>query len=99
MDDLKFGTGNKRGDFAPDAALQVAPILIWPPQSLRFLRWLPQYFLPWNALFMALALLIWLFLTPSKATLQVLDWRWIGLLWLRNSLIVFAVYGILELRL
>ena len=99
MDDLNFGTRNKRGDFTPDAALQVAPVLIWPPQPGNFLRWLPNYLLPWNLLFMAIALVLWLFLTPSKETLQGLDWRWIGFLLLRNSVIVFAIYGFLELRL
>lgn len=49
MDDLKFGTRNKRGDYAPGGPLEVAPVLVWPPRPLKFLAWLPGYFLPWNA--------------------------------------------------
>ena len=59
MDDLKFGTHNKRGDYTPAQPLQPAPIFVWPPQPMRFLAWLPHYFLPWNALFMVLGLLLW----------------------------------------
>ena len=99
MDDLKFGTRNKRGDYTPNTPLEVAPIVVWPPKPLKFLAWLPGYFFPWNLLFMATALVIWFYLTPSKQTMQTLDWHWIGFIWLRNSAIVFALYGFLELRL
>ena len=99
MDDLKFGTRNKRGDFAPKERLEIAPVLVWPPRPLQFLAWLPSYFLPWNVVFMALALVLWSWFTPSKATLQSFDWQWIGYLLLRNTLIVLVLYGLLELRL
>ena len=99
VDDLKFGTRNKRGDYTPGTPLEVAPIVVWPPKPRAFLAWLPGYFLPWNVLFMAAAVVIWLYLTPSKAAMQVLDWHWIGFLWLRNSAIVLGMYGLLELRL
>lgn len=99
MDDLKFGTRNKRGDYAPNAALEGAPILIWPPRPMKLLRWLPQYFLPWNAVFFGVALVIMTWLTPSKQAMQTLDWHWIGFIWARNSLFVFVIYGLLELRL
>ena len=99
MDDLKFGTRNKRGDYAPGTPLEVAPLVIWPPQPLKFLRWLPNYFLPWNLLFLGLAAVIWFFLTPSQETLQSLDWRWILFILIRNAAMVFLLYGALELRL
>jgi len=99
MDDLKFGTRNKRGDYSPNAALQGAPLLRWPFQPLKVIRWLPQYFLPWNALFFALGTALWFWVTPPRETLSTLDWRWMALLLLRNALIVFVVFGALELRL
>ena len=99
MDDLKFGTRNKRGDYAPGTPLEVAPLVIWPPQPLKFLRWLPNYFLPWNLAFLGLAAVIWFFLTPSQETLQSLDWRWIAFILVRNAAMVFLLYGALELRL
>ena len=99
MDDLKFGTRNKRGDYSPSAPLDSAPIFVWPPRPLAFLRWLPSYFLPWNLLFFVLGAVMWFFLTPSFETLQTLDWRWIVYIWLRNSALVFVLYGAMELRL
>ena len=99
MDNLKSGKRNKRGDYAPDAPLQVAPLIVWPPQPLALLRWLPYYILPWNGLFMVFATVIWLWLTPSKATLQTLDWHWILFILIRNGVLVFLFYGALELRL
>jgi sterol desaturase/sphingolipid hydroxylase (fatty acid hydroxylase superfamily) len=99
MDDLKFGTRNKRGDFAPAARLEAAPVFVWPPRPLKFLAWLPHYFLPWNVVFMVLALVLWTWATPSKDALATLDWHWIGFLLLRNSAIVLVLYGALEVRL
>jgi sterol desaturase/sphingolipid hydroxylase (fatty acid hydroxylase superfamily) len=99
MDDLQYGTRNKRGDFAPREALQIAPFLQVPLRPVKILQWLPGYFLPWNLMFMALGALFWFFLTPDTATLKTLAPGWIFYLLARNSLLVLIVYGLLELRL
>ena len=99
MDDLQFGTRNKRGDFAPKDPLQTAPLFVFPPQPLNFIKWLPSYFFPWNLLFMALAALFWFYLTPNTETMQTLSPGWICYLLVRNSLLVLIIYGALELRL
>ncbi len=99
MDDQQFGTRNKRGDFAPTAALEPAPVFVWPPRPLQFLAWLPHYFLPWNAVFFVLGAVMWFYLTPSKDTLQTLAWPWVTFILLRNAVLVFALYGAMELRL
>jgi sterol desaturase/sphingolipid hydroxylase (fatty acid hydroxylase superfamily) len=99
MDDLKFGTRNKRGDYAPNDPLTIAPIFVWPPRPMAFLRWLPGYFLPWNALFLALGAIWWFWLTPAQQTMQTLSWGWILWLFARNCAAVVAVFGLLELRL
>ena len=99
MDDKKFGTRNKRGDYAPSARLESAPLFVWPPRPAKLLAWLPHYFLPWNALFFAFGALIWVYATPAKQTLASFDWHWIVYLWLRNSAIVFVLYGLMEVRL
>ncbi len=99
MDDLQFGTRNKRGDWTPKEPLKVAPLLVWPWSITAFLKWLPGYFLPWNALFMAIAIAIWWFALPSMETMKTLAPGWIAFIWVRNMAIVLAVYGLLELRL
>jgi sterol desaturase/sphingolipid hydroxylase (fatty acid hydroxylase superfamily) len=48
---------------------------------------------------MALGLGFWLYLTPSRETLQTFDWHWIVFIWLRNTALVFVVFGLLELQL
>lgn len=60
----KIGKRNKRRDFAPTTPLQVPPIIVWPPKPLKLLAWLPHYILPWNALFMGFAAVIWFYLVP-----------------------------------
>lgn len=99
MDDLLYGTRNKRGDWKPKDAMPPAPVFVWPPRPLDLLRWLPHYLLPWNALFFGLALVIWSFLTPSIETLRTLAPGWILFLLIRNSAVVLVIYGALELRL
>ena len=99
MDDAPFGTRNKRGDFAPSAPLRPAPIWALPPKPLAVLKWLPGYFLPWNLVMFAIALVLWTWATPAISTLKFLSPGWIIYLYLRNSAIVFAFYGALELRL
>lgn len=43
MDDLKFGTRNKRGDFTPNGRLETSPLFTWPPRPMALLRWFAHY--------------------------------------------------------
>jgi sterol desaturase/sphingolipid hydroxylase (fatty acid hydroxylase superfamily) len=99
MDDQKYGKRDKRGNWRPDAVLEPAPLFVFPPRPLEFLKWLPHYFLPWNVLFMLSALVAWRWLTPDQATLKSLAPGWIALLLVRNIAAVILLYGALELRL
>jgi len=99
MDDLKFGTKNKRGDFMPKEHLKIAPYFEFPPSPLKLLAFLKAYLLPWNVMYMVIALVFWFYLTPSAETTKTLAPAWIALIFLRNAALVFVVYGLLELRL
>ena len=99
MDDLKLGTRNKRGDWTPNKHLELAPYFTWPRSPRKWQDWLVGYLFPWNLLFMALAVVSWLWLTPSVETLKTLAPGWILYLLARNSLLVLIVYGALEFRL
>ena len=99
MDDLRFGTRNKRGDYTPNERLAVAPLLVWPPRPMALLRWLPGYLLPWNLMFFALGAIWWFYLTPAKETMQSYSWGWVAWIWARNSIAVLMLFGLLELRL
>ncbi len=99
MDDLKFGQRNKRGDFSPSAPLGIAPFYALPPNPLTVLKWLPNYLLPWNLLFLATTLLIWRFVLPPVETMKTLQPGWILGLFVVNCVLVFLFYNAFEYRL
>lgn len=99
MDDLQFGTRDKRGNWSPNERLETGPLLDWPWSPVRVLKWIPGYLLPWNSLFLALAAVIWFWLTPARETLQTLAPGWIAFLFIRNSALILVVFGAVELRL
>lgn len=102
MDDLKYGTRNKRGDWKPNGKIQFAPVLDWPFRPLRFLKWLVSadgFFLPWNAVFGVMGFLVWWFLTPGQDITRQIGAGWVLYLLARNAALVFAFYGIWHLRL
>lgn len=65
MDDSKYGKRNKRGDWAPDQPLSPGPLLLFPWKPVAVLKWIPGYFLPWNAFFFLTAAVFWVWLTPD----------------------------------
>jgi len=99
MDDLQFGKRNKRGDWAPNEPAATAPLFVFPPQPLRLLKWLPHYFLPYNALFFLSALAWWHWVVPPVEVMRSLDWAWVLRLFLVNAAAVFLWYFAFELRL
>lgn len=99
MDDLSYGTRNKRGDWAPNAPAATAPLFVLPPRPLQFLKWLPHYFLPYNLLFAASAVAWWHWVLPDAETLKTLEWGWILRLFIVNSLAVLLFFGAFEWRL
>ncbi len=99
MDDLTFGTRDKRQNWTPKDPLKTAPVFVYPPRPAEFLAWLPHYFLPWNLLLFAAAAAAWLWLTPGTETLKTVSPGWVAWLAIRNSVAVFLFYGAFELRL
>lgn len=98
LDDLAFGTRNKRGDWAPNAPCTVAPFWVRPLNLGAILRWIPGFLWPWNALHMATALLWWHFIVPDVQTLRTLSFGWIALLLGANWLGCLVFYGFFEWR-
>jgi sterol desaturase/sphingolipid hydroxylase (fatty acid hydroxylase superfamily) len=99
MDDLKFGTRDKRGNWKPNAPLEIAPVFVFPPRPLAFLKWLPGYFLPWNVIWMVSALAYWFLVVPPMEVMATLAWGWSVRLFAINCVLVFLFYGAFELRL
>ena len=91
-----------RGDWQPPQLLQDPPVFAWPPQPLRFLKWLfgfPGYLWPWNTLYAAIALLTWLYLTPNIATMKTFAPGWIAFIFARNVALIVLFVSPWHLRL
>jgi sterol desaturase/sphingolipid hydroxylase (fatty acid hydroxylase superfamily) len=99
MDDAQHGKRNKRGDWAPFRRLDIAPFWSRRPDPVKILKWIPGYFLPWNAAFAVTAVLWWRFVIPDVAVLQHLSLDWALRLYAVNAAAITLFYGALEARL
>lgn len=99
MDDLQYGTRNKRGDWAPLQPADVAPIWSFPPQIGKVLKWLPSYFFPYDIIWVLSALAWYNWVLPDVETMKTLQFGWIAKLFVINMIAVFAFYGLYEWRL
>ena len=97
MDDLQYGTRDKRGDWKPAARLELPPYWSWPLKPAAILKWLPGYLFPWNAFHMATALAYWCLVVPDVEVMKTLSWGWALRLYAVNAAAIFAMYGSIEL--
>ncbi len=96
MDDLQFGTRNKRGDFKPNGRLEFAPFWEWPLSIGKIARWFVGYLWPWNAFHMAVTALYWAFVIPAVGSFETLTWGPALALWAINAAGIFLMYGSIE---
>ena len=98
MDDLLYGSRDKRGDWSPDQPATNAPVFVFPPQPRNFLKWLPHYFLPYNLLFALTAVAWWQWVLPDIETMKTLSWGCALWLYIVNAIAIFVWFGVFELR-
>ncbi len=99
MDDRQFGFRDRRNHWRPNDPLSTSPLLAKPWSLVKFVKWLPRYFYPWNAIFFLFACAFWFFLTPDVETLKTLEWDWVAFILARNMIALFLFHGAFELRL
>ncbi|RZN07875.1 desaturase [Bradyrhizobium genosp. SA-3] len=102
MDDTQYGTRDKRGGWTPNKRPERAPLFVWPVRPKAFLLWLfgyPGYLWPWNTIYFATSLIVWLYLTPSLNTMREFSVHWVSLILLRNAALVLLIYGSLHILL
>ena len=83
------------------APIQAAPIFVWPIRPVPMLKFFfgyPGYFLPMNILYMGLASVSWFWLTPDLASMKTFNWDWIAIIYSRNLILTFLVFGGLHWR-
>lgn len=96
MDDSNYGKEDERGHWAPDSRISYGPFFSWPPKVHALFKWFfgfPGYFLPWNVLYVIVALFIWLFLTPPLENFASFSFYWTGIVLARNVVLAILVYG------
>ena len=97
MEDLLHGTRDKRGNWTPNDPARPAPIWHRPFNLKKVLKWIPEYFWPWNAFHMATASLWVLVLIPSWESLQSLSWENYFYLYALNAFGLIVFLGGFEL--
>ncbi|WP_395687883.1 sterol desaturase family protein [Aestuariivirga sp.] len=96
MNDLEFGTRNKRGDWSPNQHPQVAFFWSRPFDLRAWGKFLIGYAWPWNAFHVAVTLLYWYVLLPDWETMKTLSWGWVLWLYMVNGVGIFLMYGSIE---
>jgi sterol desaturase/sphingolipid hydroxylase (fatty acid hydroxylase superfamily) len=95
-----FGTRDEKGNWKPPIPANYSPLFDWPFKPLTILKWIfsyPGFLWPLNAFWVLLGLFTLTFLQPAIASCKNLEFGWIGLMFLRNLVIMLVVYGGLHL--
>lgn len=95
MDEKTFGT-ESRGNWAPHKPITYGPLLAWPWNAKAVVKWLfgfPGFLFPWTVVYSALAIVVWLWLTPSLEIMKSLSLDWVLFILVRNLVLAFVVYG------
>jgi sterol desaturase/sphingolipid hydroxylase (fatty acid hydroxylase superfamily) len=98
----RFGIRDAQGHWRPPYPVRLAPLFAWPIRPAAILKWFfgwPGFLWPINALFVGLALLTVYLLQPSPDQARTLQPLWIGLMLLRNLILLWIVAGSLHLVL
>ena len=96
LDPSGFGLRNEKGEWRPPQPCEFAPLFVWPPRPVRTLKWLfgyPGYLWPYNLLHALLAMATWFWLQPTIETCTVFSLRWVVMMWLRNAILMWMIYG------
>ncbi|MBC7958917.1 MAG: sterol desaturase family protein [Vallitaleaceae bacterium] len=91
-----FGTTDENGHWSPPNPCKDSPLFYWPPQPKKILKYLfgfPGYLWPKLLLYILLAVGTFYLLEADLASPMSLSATWIGLMLLRNLVMIFIVFG------
>jgi len=97
-----WGRRDPRGEWQPDALPKPSPLFRLPWKPLDILKYLfgPQgFFLPYNLFYALLAVVCWLYFTPSLARTARFEVGWIAEIYVRDVVLLILIAGGLHLRL
>ena len=89
----------KEWNHTPELPIAVSPHWQWPPKPLATLKWYADgwFFLTINLGILVLALVSYLWLSPTLDQALTLAFSWIALIFLRNLAIISVIAGGLHL--
>ena len=90
------GVRNAKGEWRPDYPAAYAPVFVWPPRPLAFLKWLvtwPGFMWPRNFVLLGISAASWFWFQPALSRCAHFQWDWIAQLLLRNLALIWLVYG------
>jgi sterol desaturase/sphingolipid hydroxylase (fatty acid hydroxylase superfamily) len=96
------GARNARGEWSPGPRLGYSPVFVRPLRLGAVAKWLvgvPGYVLPYNALYLLVAAVVWWVATPSRQTMSSLSLGWIAFVFLRNAAMLIGWYSLFHVRL
>lgn len=83
--------------YVPDRPTALGPLYQKPVKLRAVLKWLfgvPGYFIPHQVSYLGIAALSWFFLTPDRTQMKELSLDWVGLILLRNAVILAVVMSL-----
>jgi sterol desaturase/sphingolipid hydroxylase (fatty acid hydroxylase superfamily) len=102
MADADWGTRDSRGEWQPAELPKPSPLFRTPWRPWDVLKYLfaPEgFFCPYNLIYAGLAVVAWLFFTPSLSQTMHFAPGWIAEIYARNVALLIIVAGGLHLRL
>lgn len=85
----------KTWHYRPNVPLHVSPFFRWPLNPKAMFVWIRDrwFFLTENTIFLGVAIVCWVWLSPSLDTASVLAPGWVALIFIRNFVLVALVAG------
>jgi len=91
-----FGSWDENGFWSPPYPCSISPLFIWPPQPKKILNYIfgfPGYIWPKLMLYILLAIGTFFILESDFNSPKQINALWILLMYARNLIMIFVVYG------
>lgn len=90
------GYRNEKGEWRPPYPVKYAPIFVWPPRPIDFVKWAlsyPGFLWPWNSIYLLITVVTWFYFQPALTRCVEFRWDWIAQMFLRNLVLIWLVAG------
>ena len=102
MAEASWGVRDEQGEWRPDELPKPSPLFTPPLRIKAILSYLfapGGILVPFNLIYLGLAVVIGIYLTPDPERTRTFAAGWIAFLYLRNAALMIVVYGLFHYRL